>query len=69
VRKLGSVKELKSRGIGALPVQHGYGPQREQGYLARRREATTELKDEVAGKQQPKQKKRFWRRGLRCVLS
>jgi hypothetical protein len=63
------VKELKSRGIGALPVQHGYGPQREQGYLARRREATTELRDEALGKQ-PKQKKKFWRRrGLRCILS
>jgi hypothetical protein len=68
VQKLGNVKGSKSRGVGALPVQHGYGPQREQGYLARRREATTELRDEVAGRQQPKQKK-FWRRGLRCVLS
>jgi hypothetical protein len=68
VRKLGSVSELKTRGIGALPVQHGHAPQREQGYLARRREATTELKDEVAAKQ-IKQKKKFWRRGLRCILS
>jgi hypothetical protein len=64
------VKELKSRGIGALPVQHGYGPQREQGYLARRRESTTELRDEAAGKQpKQKKKKKFWRRGLRCILS
>jgi hypothetical protein len=59
--------ELKHRGLGALPVQHGHGPQREQGYLARRREPTNELRPDSMAK--PIQKKRFWRRGLRCTVS
>lgn len=59
--------EIKSRGIAALPVQHGFAPQREQGYLARRRESTFEYGYEKPIKK--KEKQRFFRRGLRCILS